>query len=245
MKNLLGLLSVVFLAANLNATEFNIVTTDYPPFQIEKNENVEGIVTDIVKGTLAGTKHTGVFKIYPWARAYQMAQKNPHVLIYSIARNAEREKLFKWIGTVAPFQIYFWKLKSRDDVKIKTLEGAKHYVVGGVYDDIKGMYLQKKGFEVGKNLALVSNDELNINKLYAKRIDLMPFDQYSFPEKVKRAGYDIHKFEKLIKIDELSNDLYLAASLDTPDSVILELQKSLEHFKLTKKYKQITLSLGN
>ena len=37
-------------------------------------------------------------RLYPWARAYDMALKEPNVLIFLIARTSARETQFKWAG---------------------------------------------------------------------------------------------------------------------------------------------------
>lgn len=239
MTKILCSLMFVLLSFGIQAATLEIVTSDYPPFQIVEGDKVNGMATEIVREILKRSGHTGTISAYPWARAYQIALHNPNVLIYSIARNNEREKLFKWIGAVVPFNLYFWKLSNRIDIKVQTIADAKRYVVGGVFDDIKAAHLQKLGFVPGKNLEMVRNDELNIHKLFGNHIDLIPFDEMSFPYKVTRAGHDVKKISKLIKIEGLSSELYIAASLNTPDGVVLDLKKALADFKKSEKFKKL------
>lgn len=239
MKTLLIVLSTIFVIVNANAAALELITSDFPPFQIQGDDKTEGMVVEIVREVVKMAGHQGTVTFYPWARAIQNAQSNPNTIIFSIGRNREREKLFKWIGSVAPYRVYFWKLNERKDIKVKTIEDAKHYMVGGVIDDIRVEQLKKLGFVVNKNLELVPNDNLNIHKLFNKHIDLIPFDETVFSYKVERAGHDFSKLTKLIKIPNLDMELYIAASLTTPDSIVNDLKNSLSKFKKTKRYSQI------
>lgn len=245
MKKILPQLFLTIFSLFLNVTNsawavtLEVVTTDFPPYQFQEGAELKGLATETVKEALSLSPHQGQISVYPWARAYQFAQGKKATLIFSIARTAEREKLFKWIGTVAPFQVYMWRLKKRQDIKATNLEEAKHFMVGGVFNDIKASYLQKMGFKSGKNLEMVRNDELNVKKLYHGHIDLMPFDEFSFSHLIKKSGLEMGQAEKLFKIPEISNELFLAASLETPDSVVADLKQALTKFKASKRYKEI------
>lgn len=232
-------LSLLFISLNADAQTLRVVTSDFPPFQISVGNIVSGLTTEVVEAVIKNAGYSSDVKSYPWARAYKMALKEPHILIYSIVRSSEREKLFKWIGPIAPYNVYFWKLKSRTDIKINSVESAKRYLCGGVNDDIKASQLQKLGFLPGKNLDLVTDDSLNIRKIYAGRIDIMTYDDISFRYRVEKEGFEFSKLQKLIKLEGSSHELQLAASLDTSDEVVEKLRSSLIAFKKTSKYQQI------
>ena len=229
MRKFLPLL--FFCSIPLYASSLQVVTSDFPPYQIQNGNQVEGINTALIKKVIAQAGSEATFQIYPWTRAYEKALQEPNTLIYSIARTPEREKLFQWIGTISPFQIYLWKLKNRTDINIKALEDAKPFVIGGITSDVKAKYFQQMGFTPGKNLEFASNEVANIKKLYAKRIDLMAFDEISFPYLCRRAGHPVSDFTRLLKIDDISHDLYLAASLTTPLKTVKELTQALRKIK--------------
>ncbi len=237
MKFLIPLLFI----ATASAGPLKVVTTEFPPYQYIKNQMIDGVATEIVKEVIKTAHLKADIKVYPWARAYKIAQREPDVIIYSIGKTPEREKLFKWIGTIVPYNVYFWRLHDRKDIRINSLVEAKKYIAGGVVDDIKALELQKMGFESGKNLELVGSDETNIKKLFAGRIDIMPYDELSFPYRVSMAGHDFSRLVRLIQIDSISHDLYVAASLQTSDDIVKKLQDSLTAFKKTQKYKALKL----
>lgn len=225
-----------FFPAFSNTLE--IVTTDFPPYQISHNEKLDGMATEIISESLASIHKTSHTSVYPWGRAYQLALATP-VLIYSIARTKEREHLFKWIAPIIPFKVYMWKLKDRKDIQAKTIDDAKKYIVGGVFDDVKATYLSKEGFVANKNLELVRNDELNIRKLYQSHIDLMPFDEVSFPYKISNSSLNPSKVEKLFKLKSISGELYLAANKNISDLEVNEIKAAIIAFKKTERYKAI------
>ena len=227
------------MTEDLMASSIKVVTSDFPPFQITLNDKVEGLATEVIKNVVTNAGMTPDIQIYPWPRAYKIAITESNVLIYSISRIPEREKLFKWIGVIAPYDVYFWKLSQRTDIKVETIDDAKKYLVGGVNSDIKAMFLEKEGFKIGKNLSLVNSDDLNIRMLHAKRIDIIPSEEFSFRSRLKSANLDTDQFTKLMKISGLPNELYLAASLATPDEVVEKLRHSLNEFTKTKQFKTI------
>lgn len=228
-----------FFCFNLNAQTLKVVTSDFPPFQVMKHNKVSGITAEIVDHLLQNTGLSAEIRMYPWPRAYKMALKEPNVLIFSIVRTPEREGKFKWIGSLAPYSVYFWKLKARKDVVIHSTSDAIHYRAGAVQDDNKAEQLKRIGFVVGKNLELVTSDEFNLNKLFNKRIDVMTFDEHSFRYKVENAGFDFSKFEKIIKLEGSASELQLAASLETSDELVNKLKTELAAFKKTKEYREI------
>jgi polar amino acid transport system substrate-binding protein len=239
MINCLTFFLPLWITLVANASPLKVVTSDFPPYQIINDEKVEGLASEIVVEVIKNAGLTGNFRSYPWPRAYKIAQNEKDVLIYSIVRSPEREKRFKWIGNIAPFDVHFWRLSKRSDIKINTVEDAKRYIIGGVNNDIKATYLESKGFTVGKNLTLVNSDELNLKMLMAKRIDVLPADEFSFYYRLKIAHYEAADFTKLIKLKGIPDELYLAASLTTSDEIVNKLKKSLYDLQKTKQFKEL------
>lgn len=221
------------------ASTLRVVTTEFPPFQYTIGDQVRGATTEIVENVIVNAGYKSTIKSYPWARALKLGMKEREVLIYSIVRNPEREKKFKWIGVIAPYNVYFWKLKKRKDIKVNSIEDAKHYKSGATVSDIKTDQLVKLGFVRGVNLDLVASDQQNIRRLFAGKIDLMTHDDLSFRYSIESEGLDFSLVEKLVYLSGTSHELQLAASLGTSDLVVEKLRASLIAFKKTNKYQQI------
>ena len=163
----------IFWVANSNAQQIIGVTEDWPPYNYADNGIVKGIATEIVQATLAQADLEATIRVYPWARAYDMALNQENVLIYSIRRSSEREALFKWIGPIFYQNIYLVKLKNRTDIVLTSLEDAKRYRLGVMNQDSSHHFLLSQGFEKRVNLDTTPSETLNVKKLFTGRIDLL------------------------------------------------------------------------
>ena len=236
---MLNLLFLLFFSIQSEANSLNVVTTEFPPFQYSENGNVKGITTEIVKNIITNAGYEAKIRSYPWARALKLAEKERQILIYSIMQTPERDKKFKWIGEIAPFKVYFWKLKKRKDIKINSILDVTDYKCGATAGDIKTDFLIKMGFVLGSNLEIVTSDQQNIRRLFAGKIDIMTHNETSFRESAKIENLDFSQVEKLVYMKGSSNNLQLAASLGTSDIVVEKLRASLITFKKTKKYQEL------
>lgn len=221
------------------AFALSIVTEDYPPFNYKDAKGkITGMATDVVLESLKEAGMKSEIKILPWARAYKMAQEKKDVLIYSIGRNKKRENLFKWVGKIAPYKVYFFKLKKRKDIKVSKLADAKKYKIGGLIDDARVQFFMGKGFDKAK-IQLVANDDMNVRKLVKGRIDLIAEDDATLLYRLKKLKVDINLFEKMMLIKEVSDDSYMAFSKKTDDLLVERLRKGLGKIKKNGVFQKI------
>jgi len=220
------------------AQNIKVVTEYFPPFQWEEDGVMTGPSTEVIQAVLEkiGTKSS--IEMYPWARAYNMALKEKNVLIYSIAKIKKREKLFKWAGSIMTRNMYFWKLKNRNDIHIKTIEDAKEYKTASVNMDVRSQYLFNQGFDKNKNLYMVSKNEATIKLLFSGRVDFI-MDNHGLKAQVEKYGYDFDKLEKILPVVELSGEVYAAFSLATTDEIVNKFKYELKQLKDNGEYSKI------
>lgn len=224
----LVVLLAIFLAASAGSQTLTVVTEEYPPYNYQgSDKKITGMATEVVTEILKRTKINYKLGIYPWARAYQVAQDAPNVLIYSIGRNDQRENLFKWVGVIAPYDVYLYRLKSRPEVKVDQMTDVKRYRIGAVRDDVRAQYLEKAGVP----LDLVIEDSANAKKLASQRIDLFPIDELALVALYKREGLDPASVVKVFKLEALSAGLYMAFSKQTPDEMVRKCKAALAEIK--------------
>lgn len=141
MKSLAVLLSLI----SFQACALTLTTEDYPPFNFTRDggKTIEGKSTDVMKEVVKRTGTTTSFSLYPWKRAYLMAQENQDTCAGSTTRTETRERSFKWVG---PLVTATWILYAKADrpIAIKTLEDAKKYSLGGYQGDAKAAYLKER-----------------------------------------------------------------------------------------------------
>ncbi|MCB1974474.1 MAG: hypothetical protein KDE65_08450, partial [Burkholderiaceae bacterium] len=87
MKRALFLFWIFWVATAASQAQPIRAVTETTPYTYIEGDKVVGTATEVVELTLqrAGLKDYSVH-LYPWARAYDMALKEPGVLIFLIAR---------------------------------------------------------------------------------------------------------------------------------------------------------------
>ncbi len=227
-------------------SKVTVVTCIEPPYQMqEKDRPLTGVSVELVRMMLKEAGADLKIEVYPWARAYSMAQRQENVMLFSILRNPQREKLFKWVDTLHPFHVNFYRLKNRPDIVVNTLDDARKYKIGVLRDDSRNIFLRSQGF--GGNLDEVTLDSQNIKKLFLGRIDLLPSDplvlSYWFkvmsndPASVQK--YDMKNVESIYHIAEADGENYVAMSPQTDDRVVKHFRRALNRVKTSPQYQQL------
>ena len=227
-----------------NAENIRLYTENFKPFQyMDEQGSIKGFGIEVVQAVFekAGISIEGPIRIAVWDNAYQIALKDQNTAIFMTVRSKAREDLFKWVGPLATREMWLYKLKSREDIKVKSLSDAKQYLVGG-YKSAQTDYLIELGFP---RLDIVLKEELNFKKLLAGRIDLMPSSEILMISKLNDYGIPHTTVEKLIIFDN-RYQYYLALNKDTSDTIVDRLQKALDTLKENGRYQQIEdLYLGD
>lgn len=243
MKNCLAsvLTTWVVLALTTSlafAEKVAVVTEEMPPYNFvdEKDQAVTGLSTELVHEVLKRAGLEYQVKVFPWARAYRLAQEAPNVAIYSMGRNEEREKLFKWVGVVVNREVFLYKLKGRPDIKANSLEDLKSYRLGGIRDGARTMYLRKEGLVVEE----ATDDASNIKKLQSRRIDAFPIDEPNLVYLSGKNNVDFDSMERLLKLEKMSGNMYLAFSLNTPDETVEKCRAALDSMVRDGTFARIT-----
>ena len=226
---------------------FKIVTTNEFPFQYQTKQknnaaeeyNEEGISYELVKSIL---KHSGLknseIKWYPWARAYRIAQKEKNTAIFSILRSKEREGLFDWTCKLFEINVWVYRLKKREDIKIEKIEDLKDYKISVWRNDFRHLFLKQT---LGnRNLYLTDNDKSAILMVRDGRADAFIFYETTFSIFMKKMNINPDLFEKVFKIKELSGTgLYLATNKESDPYLIKMLKIGREKSKQSGEFDMI------
>ncbi|SFC58052.1 substrate-binding periplasmic protein [Pseudoalteromonas denitrificans] len=207
-----------------------VVTEPWPPFNyINKNNQVVGISTKVLKKVMKEAGFDYQIKVYGWNRAYNLSKNNKNTLIYTIFKIDSREPDFQWICPLISTQgVSIYSLKNRNDIKINKLEDLKSYHLGAVGSGVTYDYLISQGFETNINIDIATDELANIRKLFKGRVDLIIQEEEPLALRMQQVGLPISKLKKVFSI--LSNEerqTCMAMSLDTPKSTILKLQNAL------------------
>lgn len=229
------LLSIQLSVGFLSAEEIKVVTEDWAPYNYEKGGIITGIGTEIVRATLAKAGINAKIKLYPWARAYRMALNEKNVLIYTIVRNEEREKLFKWIGPFASRILCLYRLKGRNDIIINKIEDARNFKIGVVRDDVTHQFFQNNGYN---RIQAVNSRASMIKMLLRERVDLISGNEFTLAFKMRLMGARFSKVEKVFIITQ-ADGYYMAFSKTTEDSLVDQVRKAFDELQEEGKIQQI------
>ena len=222
-------LLVAFFGWALGAAAQGVqAVTETSGFTTFHEGKVGGPATAIVEATLKRAKLDYRVSAYPWARAYDMALHEPNVLIYLIARTPEREALFNWVGEVVKVDTYLYKLRSRMDITVASLDDAKRYRVGVIRDDVRQDYLRQASLP---RLVVSAQNLENFRKLLNGQVDLVPLPERDAVALCREARFDCKGIEKALTLDALGMDLYLAYSKATPANVVERTRKAFHVLK--------------
>jgi polar amino acid transport system substrate-binding protein len=204
------------------ASALTLTTEDYPPFNMQdpQSQAIGGISTDKVVELMRRAHEPYTLALYPWSRAYLMAQQGKDTCVFSTTRTAERERLFKWVG---PLVKNDWVIYARadDSRHPKALEELRPYVVGGYQNDAVGVFLKAQGFKVD----LSNFDMQNVQKLAYKRIDFWATGELLGQYLIARNGYK----GQIVPLFTFKHaELYLACNAEMKQPVVDRLNHLLQ-----------------
>jgi polar amino acid transport system substrate-binding protein len=241
-----GIILVLFICITCTSKAENIslYTENFKPYQyIDEQDSIKGFGIDLIR-TMFKEADVGIkdeIRMAVWNNAYQTALKEQNSAIFMTVRNEKREDIFKWVGPLANREMWLYKLKTRKDIKVKSLSDAENYLIGG-YKSAQTDYLIELGFP---RLDIVLKEELNFKKLLAGRIDLTPSSEILMSSKLRDHGIPRNKVEKVVIFDD-RYQYYLALNKSISDAIVDKLQRALDTLKESGRYQQIEHSyLGN
>lgn len=233
----LYLLILFFSWPALSKPTLTVVTELSPPNQTLINNQVAGESTELVKAIFAKANLNANIELYPWARAYNMALKKPNIFIYSMAKTAEREKHFHWIGEVANYQMGFVKLSSRSDINITANEQAKQYKIAVQRHDLAAQRLTERGYTV----VYTSDINKSYQLLMSGKVDLIIDDKNYIAAMAEQLALDETRFSFAHAIDFLTMKGYLAANINTDQRYVDALKAAFNEVVMTPRYNAVMM----
>ncbi|MDE1460967.1 substrate-binding periplasmic protein [Spartinivicinus poritis] len=238
LVKLLSILSLFFLkTAFVNADKIQILSEENSLYFVE-NRSIRGELAELAMITIVYAGFIDYeFDIKPWARVYTMALEKENILVMSMVRSKEREKLFHWVGQVLPLTYGFYKLKFRDDIDIYNLKDAKKFTIGVMRNDVRHQYLVKNGF---KNLILNNKYDQNLKMLLANRFDLTPVSNigvFQFCQSNKTL--DCSLLQNAYTLKGFTQGIFMAYSKKTPISIVNKTREAFNEVKKIGIYKAI------
>lgn len=214
-------------AAGVNSQTIPVYTTKYIPYNYQDEDGVpKGYSVEIISAFLNALQSQNIateMEFLPWARTYFMANNTKNALIFSLARTADREDKFHWIGRLLPMPVYLVKHKSRQDIKVNDLENSKLWSVAGILNGAPTLCVEELGYRV---INSATERAHHFTLLELGRVDLTTVDFASFGELAKSAGFNTSDYEPVLFLDQCSYDLYLAMNKNSDPEVVAKVRSA-------------------
>ncbi len=230
-----SLLLAALATAPGQAATLQIATENTPPGSMEQDGQVVGYATDIVREIMRRTYTDYTLRIFPWKRAYALAQDNDNGCVFSTARTSEREALFKWVG---PIEDNEWVLFARTDrkLRISTLDDARGMRIGTSAGDAREAYLLQRGMQIEST----SNVADNPGKLMRNRIDLWASSLKWGTAAIERGGFagqivPVLTFNR-VKIYLACNPKVANELIDAMNAVVKTMEKDGSNAAIIRRY---------
>ncbi len=211
-----------------SAGSLRVLTENLPPYQIiHKGKVAGGTSVEIMKEVLKRAKLKVKFEVMPWARAYKIASSEPNVIIFSMARNKERETNFHWLINLKPISYRLFKLADQNTKAIRSLKETLNYTVVTVRNSYEANSLIEDGFVEGSNLILTNNYEQAWKMLLKGRVDYVYAYELIESSMYQKLETTPDLFTKSLYIRETSG-LYIAANIDISSEILQKLRTAIQ-----------------
>lgn len=205
-------------------------TEEYPPYNyLNERGEIDGIATRILQQALAAIDHPVNFRLVPWARAFSEAALRPGNCVYSTARTAERESMFRWVGPLLQTEWAAFAMPEHS-IDAASLEDLKGLRVGSFHEDAISIYVENHDVPVIN----ASRDSENLKRLTAGLIDVWVTGSDVAEAVSGRAGV---RLERLFTFRR--SEIYLACHESVPSRFLKQLQTELDQLKEGDRYHQI------
>lgn len=254
-RALMGSLAVLLVAGGALApgaaqqpTALTVYAEAFVPLQhpSEQNNEPTGYVVQFVQELLARVQQRVPLQVrplefVPLKRALIAADRDPNVLVLSVARTPEREAKYTWLTEVSPYQLWLYRAKGHALPPIKTIadlkgQGLRFGVQNGANFH---EWLRAQGIGLSPDNSVIDptpQNNLNFRKALAGRIDLFAHPEISFAYRVQQAGMAVTDFEPVLHIQPLSVPLWLAISKQSDPALVDELRASIKALKATGRF---------
>lgn len=227
---LLFLFSATLGLAN-EKSDFIIVTDHFPPYSSIKGDQVSGLAVDIVTQLMQATGYTGRIQVMPWGR---VDKDNHKKMLFPFTRRPYREHKFKWIGPILQ-DCFVFVVRRANSTEYTDIQDFKDVRVGVARGTPTAERLRQFGFD---RVQIVALEKLNARKLiYGNRIDAWYSTYFIIKHTLKELGIDENTMRTALF--DVNVDMYIGATLDMSDALILAWQKELDRTKADGRYQAI------
>ncbi|MEW7866963.1 substrate-binding periplasmic protein [Aeromonas diversa] len=237
MKTLLAiwlLLCPLPLQADLSQLEY--LTEHYPPYNYQEEGKAAGLAVEILKlvWQQSGTPEQPI-RVVPWARGYYLLTQKPNVVLFSTARTAVRDPLFKWACPIGYSEIVLLALAKRN--LTLTDESTLHaYTYSAVRFDVSEQLLLNRGLD---DTRIMPANRLSqaLRMLLSGRVDLVAAGALAAQQAMQELKVDPTLFHRAYTLS--AETLCYAFNQSVNDETVNQFQQALTKVLASEQYQPL------
>ncbi len=208
-----------------------IVATDYPPYEFEHPDgDLRGFDVEVTEMAFHRSGVAATFEFYPWPRALEMVKKGEATAALTCAKNPGREKTMifsKPISYMTDVLMVHKNYQGPALSKIRELGKLKLFAGAA-----RGTYTEKRLKEYAIPYDVSPTEEIVVQKLADKRVDVMPGALENILYYSKKRGVT-DQLKWFVMEDVKTNEFHLAFSKKWPgvEAIVSEFNRKLEEMK--------------
>lgn len=232
----LALLTACSLTAQAGELKpVRLVAGDLPPFAAAQDPQGPGALVEIAQEVVRRATGTAVtLEFFPWKRATALVEAGPRVATLPLTRTAERENRYRWLARLYWQNFVFVAMRGQLDLSDPNRLKDKHIVIlrGSPHMTV----LRDAGF---RNVTECNN----VNE--CMRMVKTGFADATYGgEAIHRAAAGKSSEEFAYGPTFREGDIWLAGSLDIPDSEVPSWQAALASMRSDGSYARILRKYG-
>lgn len=232
MSELMKIVNSIFVILSLSIIQTECFANEEELMIVSARD--VGLPSDVVRACIKESGKDYKIQKLLWARSYGLAISEKNVLIYLLNMTEDRKPLFHWVGPITTLNQNFYRLKTRTDINVNSLEDAKKYTVGVIRGFANAKFLFDNGFKKihdGGQIDLVHDEKSNIKKLFVGRIDLLAMSDESLSDNLRLSGLSERKAEIELVYTMRTQNGFMAFSRNTSREYIDIFQTAFDKIK--------------
>jgi len=218
-----------------------ISTGEYPPFTSEGLAS-KGFVNNIVKEAFALEGVKTEFRFLPWQRAYRdMVDGSVQASSYWY-KNDARAAVALFSDEILEESFYFFSLKRPTPLSWNTLTDLKDLKIGVTQGYTYTDEFWLLGEQETLHLDIVKTDDINLRKLFNRRIDIFPMGyEAGLTLLMNKYPHNVRDQVVLVKKPLMTQKAYLLVSKKTinAEAIIMSFNKGLKSLKRSGRYQSL------
>lgn len=213
-------------------------TEALPPLNHEVEGRPGGFSVELLRLMAAEAELPVDIELMPWPRAQATWARTPASLLFSLTRTPEREAQYQWVGPISPRRVMIYRLEGRTDVHLSSLQQLHGLRLGVVRDSAAGRQLLADGLKPGQQLEWARDDENNLRKLLAGRMELVLMLDWAAAWHLRRLQLPYSTLSAVLPYDT-DKSYWYGLPPDTDPALVKRLQAALDRIKRDGRYAEL------